>query len=171
MMENKKIIGLIGFFALGIILISDPAVYGNLEEALEIILPSGVVQLYAPLEIEDAQYYRDGGTTGVILKDKKGKLFSFCLDGRIQVANFGEAAKPYHIYVGATHPESPGAQSVSIGGREEKSLLRVLQTWADEQLSAKEKEKILNAQSLDGITEKEVKAYRVLEIIEVLKNR
>ncbi|MDP3143099.1 MAG: hypothetical protein Q8N14_04040 [Candidatus Omnitrophota bacterium] len=170
-MENKKIIGLIGLFVFGIILISDPAVYGSSEEALEIILPSGVAQLYAPLEIEDTQYYRDGGTIGVVLKDRDGKFFSFCLDGRMQVANFGEAAKPYHIYVGATHPESPGAQSVSIGGREEKSLLKALQAWADEQLSAKEKERILNVQSPDGITEKEIKAYRVLEIIEVLKNR
>jgi len=162
---------LICFFISGISLVKGQLVYGNQKDSYEIILPSGIIVLETPITVEDIQFYEDGGTIGVIIKDKNDKKFMFCLDGRMQEIKFGETPKPTHVYVGAVYPETKGAQSIPIGGKEEKSILDVLQAWLDQELSSDEKEALLTKNSVIGLSEKELKAHRILHIIKSLKNR
>lgn len=165
------IVLLAGFLSLGITLANNSNAYGNQQEEFEIIIPSGTIQLYPPIEIKEVMYYRDGGTTGVILIDKNSQEFQFCLDGRMQ---FGEEVEPYQIYVGSTHPEGTGAESIPIDGVEEKSLLKILEYYIDQKLSLFEQEKLIKCLyplDLSNLSEKEIELARIMAIIETLKNR
>ncbi|MFH1622145.1 MAG: hypothetical protein ABIA97_03380 [Candidatus Omnitrophota bacterium] len=144
MMKKKKLLGLslIIFIVLGIMLSNGLIAYASQDDTYEIILPSGTIKLYSPLEIEDIDSYTDGGTVGVTIRDSKGNYFRFCLDGRCEIVLPKEEfetleelnkyineqpPKPYHIYVGADHPNRPGAQKIPIGGKEEKSIINILE--------------------------------------------
>ena len=145
------------------------------EDKFEIILPSGEIQRYASITVTDVLYYTDGGTTGIIIKDQNGKVLKLCLDGRMQIQEILPGAvvkpKPYHIYVGATYPTDQGAQSVSIGGKEEKTILSILQAWVNGQSPFEKQEKLMNAKTVQGLSENELKEYRILNVIKTLKNR
>lgn len=170
---HRKLISILltGIISFGIILAKEPVVYAGQSDAQEVILSSGIVRIFPPIEIKDILYYQDGGTTGIILMDSRGKTFYFCLDGRLRVQESGKALEPYHIYIGATHPEGPGAQSIPVGGKEEKSILKLLQIWLDDQVPAQEQEKLFNTTSVINLSEEEIAAYRVIRVIESLKAR
>jgi len=123
---------------------------------------------YEIVEIIDILYYRDGGTTGIIIKDSYGKNFSFCFDGRLQEVN---KTNKRHIYLGATYPTDPNAQKLLIGGAEEKSILKILRNWVAGKIPKEEQVKLSNINTVVGLSEEELKIYRVLKIIGILENR
>jgi hypothetical protein len=108
----------------------------------------GKIEMFLPLEISEILLYRDGGTVGVKLKDANGLEHLFCFDGR---ASERVKKLPSKIYYGATHPEHKGAKPLIPKGKNEKIILKYLQTWKPKNKTIKEK--------------------RLLELIEVLKKR
>ena len=157
-----------------------PDIYCNENNKLEIISLSETIELYKPLKIEDILHYEDGGTIGFVIKDSKGTIFQFCLDGRMRVAtepgflgelkNLMTAQKPYHFYFGATHPESPDAREMPIGGKEEKSIAIILEYIMSEKLSAEQLAK-LNSSECSQFAKEEFKDCVVLGIIKKIKDR
>jgi len=142
-------------------------VWGKQGEAVKIELPTRIVELYAPFAIENCDMYSDGGTIFITIKDSKGTIFSFCHDGRMR--SYGVPSKevfansdrlkefwakeqrmienePWYFYVETTYPTHEGAQKIPIGGKEEKSLLFLLQGWANAQLSKDDQESFLKDQ-------------------------
>lgn len=122
------------------------------DDAFQIILPKGTGKLYRPIEIKDVLEYRDGGTIGIVLKDSKERTFSFCYDGRAiivpwfdtyeEIVKYEEEYRlrhPRHIYVGATYPDEAGAQKIPVGGKEEQSILQLLENIMEEKLSEDER--------------------------------
>ena len=79
-----------------------------------------------PVELVDASVYRDGGTKSVLMRSGTGKSFSFCLDGRLQLAG---ATRKSHVYLGARHPTHAGAELIGIGSPEEQQLVALLRQW------------------------------------------
>lgn len=97
-------------------------------------LPGGTVQLVKPISVEKADYYLDGGTIGVELKDAAGKQFQFCLDGRMRAVPWWAALlhlppEPYSMYVNAMHPSVQNSVIIPVGGLLEKKILTILEEW------------------------------------------
>jgi hypothetical protein len=67
--------------------------------------------------------YRDGGTIAIVIKDGKGSVFPFCLDGRIK-----RPTKLRLVYVKTLHPGDAGAKQVPPGSAAEKSILKILKS-------------------------------------------
>ncbi len=143
------------------------------SDDVEIPLAQGVVKLIKPIEVNHADMLKDGGTITITLKDAKDQWFPLCLDGRMKVLKFGEKLKPYSIFVNATTPDTPGAQILSVGGQEEKVILRILKDWISENISEADQNNLLDISKFKNIvwTDKLYKARRVLQLIEELKNR
>ena len=145
--------------------IKDPAIVNSFLQSAEIL------RISLPIEIEKMLFYSDGGTTGVIIKDADEKYFFFCLDGRMQETKIGEEPEPYHIYFKATHPTNANAQKIPISGEKEKAILNILQDWADKQVSKEEQARLINTRTVVGLSEEELKIYRILKVIKKLEDR
>ena len=145
--------------------IKDPAILNSFLQSAE------VLGISLPIEIEKMLFYSDGGTTGVIIKDADEKDFFFCLDGRMQETKIGEEPEPYHIYFKATHPTDANAQKIPISGEKEKAILNILQDWANEQASYEEQIRLLNTRTVVGLSEEELKIYRILKVTKKLEDR
>ena len=161
----KKIIMLIAVLLL--------AQVASAADYAEIPLATGAVKLLKPIEIKHADMFSDGGTISVILKDKNGKEFPFCLDGRMQELELWQRPKPYHMFVNATYPESRGAASVPVAGKEEKAILKILQDWINENISKEDQANIADVSKHKNIkwTDQSYKARRILQLIDILKKR
>ena len=141
------------------------------EYKIKLSQSAEVLRISLPIEIEKMLFYSDGGTTGVISKDANGRDFFFCLDGRMQETKIGEEPEPYHIYFKATHPTDANAQKISISGEKEKAILNILQDWANKQVSEEEQIRLLNIRTVVGLSEEELKMYRILKVIKKLEDR
>jgi hypothetical protein len=92
-----------------------------------------VLQLEYPYEIEHWVSYRDLGTIGVRISDRRGKKFAFSIPGgswqprtgflRLRDTSY-VLARP--IFAGVEHYLSPGARQLEILGREELAVLDLL---------------------------------------------
>lgn len=116
------------------------------------------------VEMIDVLYYRDGGTTGFIVR-VNGELEHFCLDGRMSTA-----PQKRHIFLGATHPTAPGATQVAIAGKEEFRVLGILDAWLNSQLSTADQTALLAGDAPRDSIEK-TKMWWALRAREQLKNR
>ncbi len=141
------------------------------EYKTKILEPAKILGILYPLEIIEVVFYSDGGTTGVISKDTNNKDFIFCLDGRMQINEIGKELEPRYIYIGATYPTRPNAQKISIASEKEKAILYILQDWANKQVSKEEQIRLLNIRTVVGLSEEELKIYRILKIIKKLEDR
>jgi len=168
---NSKTKILIGISVISVLLISGYWIWRNQNETVQIVQPTETFNLYSPIEIKDTLYYKDGGTTGIIIKDNSGKTSLLCLDGRMQIDEPGRTPKPYHVYIGATYPTDPKAQKIPIGGKEEKAILKILQNCIVRKMSEEEQTRLSNIGTVVGLSEEELKIYRVLRVIKRLKNR
>lgn len=89
----------------------------------ELTLPDKSIVLYSPIEVEKADGIWDGGSIGVAIKDSKGTVLSFCLDQRINTVKLSQ-----NIQIGAFAPDD-SKQKLDVGGKEEKTILMMLQDW------------------------------------------
>ena len=174
-MRRSLSLFLVSFLTAVLLGINIPAALAD-QGSVDIPLDSGSVKLVKPIDIVESDMFRDGGTMYAVLKDSNGKSFPFCLDGRIQevtVEEFekGVKSKPRHIFVGATHPASAGAQEIPVDGKEEKILLGILEDWVREHLSGEEQKEILGDHGMHGIPPQQRIALRVLQLISDIKGR
>ncbi len=100
-----------------------PALIAFGQDEVQIDLPGKTIKLYPPFEIVQTMMYKDGGTVGIVVEDSRGVSVPFCLDGRIKVP-----ADSRHLYIGATHPGNSKAEEVPIGGKAEKTVLKILKS-------------------------------------------
>jgi hypothetical protein len=78
-----------------------------------------IQSLKAPVLVIETIVYRDGGTIGIVLKDKTGRLFSCCVEGRDNVNNG-------NIFINANHVSHKEAIKVPGNSEAEHLLLKVL---------------------------------------------
>ncbi|MBM3248856.1 MAG: hypothetical protein FJZ10_05515 [Candidatus Omnitrophica bacterium] len=133
----------------------------------ETISPEQALNLSLPIEVEDVIMYDDGGTIGVILKDSKGKTFTFCADNRM--LRSGPRVEERHLYVGTLHPDNPGSREIPLSGKEERAILMILQDLMNRELSQEEQKKLLNTVVTANLSEKELQRHLLLTIIRRLK--
>ncbi len=141
------------------------------EYKVKLLQSAKILGISLPIEIKKVVYYSDGETTGVTTQDASSKEFIFCFDGRMEVRKFDDDPEQYHIYIGATYPTRSNAQEIPIAGEKEKAILCILQDWANKQVSKEEQTRLLNIRTVDGLSEKELKIYRILKVIKRLENR
>ncbi|MBL7131554.1 MAG: hypothetical protein ISS45_09170 [Candidatus Omnitrophica bacterium] len=180
MKDKIAAIILFSVFIFNFTLISQSNIYCDENNIVQVISLSETIELHKPLKIEEILYYKDGGTIGFVIKDSKGKIFQFCLDGRMRVAtepgflgelkNLMTTQKPYHFYFEVTHPEGSGAQEIPIGGKEEESIAVILEHIMSEKLSDEQMVK-LNSADCSQFSKEEFKDCVVLGIIKKIKDR
>jgi hypothetical protein len=76
-----------------------------------------------PVEVREVFYWKDGGSIGLELKDARGTLHRFALDGRARQAR--------HLFLGVTYPSETNGTWVDIWGAEEQELYSVLLRWVN----------------------------------------
>lgn len=103
-----------------------------------------VLRMEYPYRIRSWDYFLDGGTAGVEVRDRRGRKLEFSMDGRILDAEQpmpayapGDTIRVplRHWFLGAIHPSRPGARELAIGGVEERAILDMLETISLDQFS------------------------------------
>jgi len=114
---------------------AEPTVSADAETQLAIEHVREVLGLEYPYRVEHWGTYRDGGTLGVTIKDRRGRRLAFSLDGRtgrhdmaaLMDSDLDTLRIPHrHFYIGAEHPNKEGARELPIGSDEEFALLDLL---------------------------------------------
>ncbi len=77
-----------------------------------------------PIEILYAEPYEDGGTISVAIKDAKGDVFYFSLDGRIETTWDGQLR---YFYM-EPYPTEDDLR-IPYAGEKEQELLTILKSW------------------------------------------
>jgi len=113
-------------------------------------------------DIKEVYFFSDGGTTGFLSEKSNGEELKFCFDGRMHV---GPGNPPRHIFINATHPEYDGAQELGLGSPEEEAILESLNNWLLKNYSKDELIRLSKINTVVGLTEDEIKPYRVLNLI------
>jgi hypothetical protein len=80
--------------------------------------PVKTLTLVEPVEIKDVFYWKDGGSIGLELKDAKGTVHAFALDGRFK--------KSRSLFLGVNYPNETKGKQVDVWGAEEQELYAVL---------------------------------------------
>jgi hypothetical protein len=113
--------------------------------------------------IREVHYFSDGGTTGFVAENMNGEELKFCYDGRM-IPDY-EVTLPRHIYINAIHPERDGAQKLGLGSHEEEIILKSLKDWVSINYSPEEITKFTKVNTVVGLSDKELKLYRSLSIL------
>lgn len=103
----------------------------RLEAANSAVTPNPETVLNSfrePIVLKSADMYQDGGTRVIQLVDASSQTLTFCLDGRLKPWKPGEAPQPAKLFFGS-HPSSPGAQAIPVGGTAEQHILKLLENW------------------------------------------
>jgi hypothetical protein len=85
--------------------------------------PCKALAIVEPVEVKAVFYWKDGGSLGLELKDAKGTVHRFALDGR--------AKKSRSLFLGVTYPSETTGKQVAIWGVEEQELYSVLLRWVN----------------------------------------
>jgi len=80
--------------------------------------PVKALAIVEPVEIKEVFYWKDGGSIGLELKDAKGVIHAFALDGRFK--------KSRNLFLGVNYPNETKGKQVDIWGAEEQELYSVL---------------------------------------------
>lgn len=88
--------------------------------------------LIPPVEVENVDWYLDGGTLGINLSAAGKPTLEVCLDNRVFQPS------PRSIYVGARHPSSKRARRLQIGSPEDCAVVLLLRTWLERNFSPQE---------------------------------
>ena len=85
--------------------------------------PCKALAIVEPVDVKEVFHWKDGGSLGLELKDAKGTVHSFALDGR--------AKKSRSLFLGVTYPSETDGMQVDIWGVEEQELYSVLLRWVN----------------------------------------
>jgi hypothetical protein len=86
--------------------------------------PCTALAIAEPVEVKQVFYWKDGGSLGLELKDAKGTVHRFALDGR-------EKGGARHLFLGVTYPSEKEGKRVDIWAGEEQELYAVLLRWVN----------------------------------------
>src|SRR5207244_2636890 len=98
-----------------------------------------VLGLKYPCVVSQSVYYDDFGSHGIELRGARGTRFMFCFrGGSVMPKDPADQSwrAPRPMYVGALHPDGPGAHPVAIGGVEEAAVRDALRLYVDRALPA-----------------------------------
>jgi hypothetical protein len=85
--------------------------------------PCKTLAIVEPVQVKQVFYWKDGGSIGLELKDAKGTVHRFALDGR--------AKKSRCLFLGVTYPSETNGKRVDIWGVEEQELYSALLRWVN----------------------------------------
>jgi hypothetical protein len=85
--------------------------------------PCKALAIVEPVEVKEVFYWKDGGSLGLELKDAKGTIHSFALDGR--------AKQTRCLFLGVTYPSEEKGKRVEVWAPEEQELYAVLLRWVN----------------------------------------
>jgi hypothetical protein len=85
--------------------------------------PCKLLAIVEPVEVKEVFYWKDGGSIGLELKDAKGTVHRFAVDGR--------AKKSRNLFLGVTYPSVTEGKQVAVWGPEEQELYAVLLRWVN----------------------------------------
>jgi hypothetical protein len=85
--------------------------------------PCKALAIVEPVEVKEVFYWKDGGSIGLELKDAKGKVHRFALDGR--------AKQTRCLFLGVTYPSETKGKRIDVWGAEEQELYAVLLRWVN----------------------------------------
>ena len=91
-----------------------------------------VFELVPPVDILAAVTWQDGGSIDVSLADNSGKIFCFIL--KADLSKPDDWPRPVEIWETSSRHEST---KLSLGGKEEKTLLELLEQWSKNNDSGK----------------------------------
>jgi len=117
----------------------------------------GSISLQDPIEIKEVLYYRDGGTTGAILKDITGIEISFCFTPQS------------NLFYGATHASFNGAQAVEAKSDLELTLLSVMQRAIDVRYDNQKQKELSETEAATGLSKKELDIWHLLRALNLYK--
>jgi hypothetical protein len=115
------------------------------------------VDLALPCTVTQLDYWEDGGSTGVVLRDAGGGEVRFCFDFGLETRARGR------IFVGSTWHED--GRPVAPGSEAERRLMDGLRSWLDARYSRGEQRRLAGIGSLAEARDDEW-AWRVLRAIE-----
>jgi hypothetical protein len=118
------------------------------------------------VSVDKVEHLDDGGTTVVTLTDEDAKNHVFYFDGSLI------SKTPSRIYYGSIKDDGKNAQFVLVpeGDPLEKKLLDLIFRWLDQQYTLREQEYLLTRPTLDGLSEKDFCALRLLRAIQYQHN-
>jgi hypothetical protein len=108
------------------------------------------------------QYYRDGGTIGVEVKNASNQVFQFCLDGRINTQT------PQRVYLGAMHPSVAEAVKIDKGSNSELGIIKLLRSWLKTKISANDTDPT-EFNSSDDLAKERYKIFQIVYIVTLLQ--
>jgi len=117
------------------------------------------IDLQDPIKIKEVLYYRDGGTTGVILEDATGKELSFCFT---PLSNF---------FYGATHANFKEARPIEAESDLEKKLLSKIQNAINAKFDSKKQNKLTKAKTAMGLSKEELDIWYLLRSLNLYKEK
>src|SRR5262245_62123688 len=85
--------------------------------------PCKALAVVEPVEVKEVFYWKDGGSLGLELKDAKGTIHRFALDGR--------AKESRCLFLGVTYPSEKSGKRIDVWGAEEQELYSVLLRWVN----------------------------------------
>src|SRR5262249_49828896 len=80
--------------------------------------PCKALAIVEPVEVKNVYYWKDGGSIGLEVKDAKGTVHLFALDGREKGSR--------NLFVGVTYPSESKGKEIDTWGAEEQELYAVL---------------------------------------------
>lgn len=167
-MKRKNCLWLISIFIFSIISFIALEVYGEETNPNDVVSLSDKIKLYAPINVKSADMFEDGGTIEIDIEDSRGQALPFDLDGRLATTVFsGEKTKDKKMFIGG-YPGSPGAIELSVGGDQEKIILRILEDWVKLNVS---QEALIKLSKTQVYSDEARKINCILSVINTLKNR
>ena len=85
--------------------------------------PCKLLGIVEPVEVKQVFYWKDGGSIGLELKDARGKVHRFALDGRAKGSR--------NLFLGVTYPNEKEGKEVDVWAPEEQELYAVLLRWVN----------------------------------------
>ena len=114
--------------------------------------------------LKELRYFKDGGTTGIVLQNSNGKEVRFCFDGRLK------SKTPTRIYANATHPDDAKAELVGSSSDHENELIGMLQSYLDSKYSRAKQAELL-AKGSWKLPKAEADASRILRAAQLRRAR
>lgn len=119
----------------------------------------------APITLETAGIYRDGGTLYVEFTDSSGCKYQMSHDRKIG------PDRPRCLYINATHPDHEGAVLLDSEGDVAQGAADCLDLWLTSNVDAESLERISSAAGMGKLTRDEMKIARVMDMVSTIRSR
>jgi hypothetical protein len=173
---NSKIKILTAILVMGIILLPQCYVWGSPEEIAKIVLPTKTIDVHLPIKIKNVRYNENNASMEIKIEDnlRKPLLLHLSVETQIIPPELGKRQQAIfiysNVYIGGRRG-NPLAQKLPLGGNEEKTILKILQSWVGNNSKGELIKKIMVESGLNSKSKAEFYLGRVIDFIEILKGR